>query len=495
MQKFITLDGLNRNLKDFYANIVKPEIKKNAGTGSNNVALIENNKIIGGSEPHPYGYQVWINSMSSSFGEEIIKNKLYTSKDYNSEDGGNILMLDISNDGSRLSIDYGIVTNYNNTDLSGYQGMLNGQVHLAPQTHAELDEAIVGSKAYPPGNFVIKATVKEPSEELVAEIAQNFPEIKAILSPRGTWYSIPNLEEITPEANDLVLGIQSDYYYCSLGEMTLKKEQLQETAFYYYENANTEQKKYQLYNNFIIDEKNTKLYPPEENTTSEQLQEKIAEVKSSLIFYTKDFNTLEEIENDKIKQAAKNTDGAVFAFVNGTIYGFQKSDNTWFQLDYFAVDAEGEECSFVYPMEEGENFTLPAVKEIISVTLPTDVEGDFKFNKKVNLLNANGEHFISTFLIKSQIPFNPEGYTPKQFTFSIGPCSDEQLQKAIRKMVELAAYDETVSQSKFNEEKFNEKLGKLTWESIYNDSQVTIYTDRTGGTGNWSEYITVERIF
>ena len=62
-------------------------------------------------------------------------------------------------------------------------------------------------------------------------------------------------------------------------------------------------------------------------------------------------------------------------------------------------------------------------------------------------------------------------------------------------MVELAAFDETVSQSKFNEEKFNEKLDKLTWESMYNDSQVTIYTDRTGGTGNWSEYITVERIF
>ena len=30
---------------------------------------------------------------------------------------------------------------------------------------------------------------------------------------------------------------------------------------------------------------------------------------------------------------------------------------------------------------------------------------------------------------------------------------------------------------------------------MYNDGQVTIYTDRTGGTGNWSEYITVERIF
>ena len=163
MQKFITLNGLNRNLKDFYANIVKPEIKKNAGSGTgtsteitNNVALIENNKIIGGSKI-PYSYKLWFDTMAAeSSSWERVAEYIYTDG-YVQGEGGVIILPKFNADGSFFTLDYCMVGPQSviEANVSG-SGMFDKEEYVDFQAHTEPVNGSFENHGYPPGNFLIK---------------------------------------------------------------------------------------------------------------------------------------------------------------------------------------------------------------------------------------------------------------------------------------------------------------------------------------------------
>ena len=489
--KFITLNGLNRNLKDFYANIVKPEIKKNAGTGSNttteitnNVALIENNKIIGGGPKTPYSYKAWIDNMLATSTWQKVEDYIYTDG-YTEGEGGVIVLIKLLDNGQRFLLDYCMVAPQDAIESTvNSSGMFDKEEYVDFQAHTESVDGVFDTDGYPPGNFMIKTTLRTPEAEELQHLKQLFPEITAVYS-NGKYLNL-NFEEITPTEEDKIFLCMSGYYNCSLGEIRTRKEVIAEEDSLLFKTSDGTEENYYLYggeNGFIFNSGNIKIMPPEEGITAEQLAEKIIETKNSLRFYTKDFDTVEELENEKLKEKAQNQEHATFAFVNGTIYCFQKSDSTWFQIDYFAVSAEGEICNFVYPM--ADEFVLPAIEEIPLIENPTEVSGEFIFDKNIKLYNQRGEPFISTFRVYNRLYNAPSDYEKKDYTFSICSCSDTQLQECLKKISYIAT-------TSFNEENFEKVRNEMTWANFFANHRIIFDTNYK--TGNYTESINIEKI-
>lgn len=468
MQKFITLNGLNRNLKDFYANIVKPEIKKNAGTGSNNVALIENNKIIGGTKI-PYSYKLWFDKMAVENSSWVrVAEYIYT-ENYVQGEGGVIILPKFNADGSLFTLDYCMVAPQSVIESTvNDSGMFEKEEYVDFQAHTEPVNGSFENRSYPPGNFLIKASIKVPTAEEIQTLITYFPEITAIYD-HGKYLNL-NFEEITPTEEDKVFLCMSGYYYCSLGEVRTRKENITNDDSLGFNRTDGTEEDYYLSggeNGFIFNSGNIKIMPLEEGATADQIAERIAEIKNGLRFYTKDFDSVEELNNETIKDGADNHNNSTFAFANGKIYAFLKSDKTWQEVEYFMVNSEGEICNFVYPM--ADEFVLPAIEEVPIVDNPTLLSGTFKQSSSeiFNLYDKFGKNFIATIEIYSYL----NGNRTEEHIFCLEACSDARLKEAIA----------TVSRryfSYFNYEKFNQ-APNISWKTLADGDSIQFETNKT----------------
>lgn len=458
--KFITLDNLNENLKSFYKNIIKPEIIKNSS--ENSTTVIQDNKIVGGKKKQKFSYEGFAEKLIAATNPKAMLAKDLARGD---DEGHTYIQTVVSEDGQTLEMNY-IMVAPKSAVISGLENSEIAKKMKRIMWHREYYDETEQIQGIPYGTFINCQENALPTKENFAYLKSKIDSdigvnIVAAVDIYHNKYYNPDLEEVSVNDDDYIMGIMKGYYYCTTNEVSVNINEMgvqgyTDFAFYFSDRARKDITIH-VDGNYISETLNITTPITGDSTAEDAAQALQAELSKALYF--REFTSVDQIN----LEYNSNTSDKYYAVINGKLHLL--SESGWIELGYFSGQTPFE-VNLVSPLPE--TITIPATP-VIDIEEPTIVDGKFYIGNNFDSYGKYGENFIMNFLVK-----NPD--ETSQITFSMEQCGVQKFTNSVKKIVRSIVVGINWGSYPINNSNdFDEALKATDFSGLRDGNQVIVY--------------------